>query len=113
MAKYKNVKTETAGLVFDSKKEAKRYQELIMMEQGKVIHSLQTQVKFELIPKQRVEGVVVELPMSYVADFVYQRCSDDKKVVEDVKSDATRKLPIYIAKRKLMLWVHGIQIQEV
>lgn len=113
MAKYKNRKTVYDGMTFDSKKEAKRYAELLLLERGKEIYNLQTQVKFELIPRQTVEGKFAEHPMSYIADFVYHRASDDKIVVEDVKSEATRSLPLYIAKRKLMLFREGIQIQEI
>lgn len=100
-------------MVFDSKKELKRYQELQLMENGKDIYNLQTQVKFELIPSQKVEGKSAERAACYIADFVYHRASDDHIIVEDVKSEATRKLPCYILKRKLMLFRKGIQIQEI
>ena len=113
MAKYRNRKTQFDGMVFDSKKEAKRFKELELLERGKEIYNLQTQVKFLLIPSQKIDGKVVERPTHYIADFVYHRASDDSVVVEDVKSDATRKLPCYVIKRKLMLKEHGLQIQEV
>jgi len=113
MAKYKNRKTVYDGMTFDSKKEAKRYQELLLMERGKEIYNLQTQVKFELLPIQKVDGKVAERPVHYIADFFYHRSTDDAVVVEDVKSEATRKLPCYVLKRKLMLFREGIQIQEV
>jgi len=35
------------------------------------------------------------------------------KVVEDVKSEVTRKLPTYRLKNKLMRAVHGIAIREI
>jgi len=103
MAKYNNVKTYVDGIAFDSKKEAKRYQELKLLERGGVISDLDYQVKFELIPKQ--EG---ERPCYYVADFVYTE--NGKNVVEDVKGFRT---DVYKLKRKLMLWVHGIRVVEV
>jgi hypothetical protein len=65
-------------------------------------------VKFELIPSQRIGGKVAERACSYVADFVYMQ--DGKKVVEDTKGFKTAD---YIIKRKLMLWVHGIQVKEI
>ena len=109
MSKYRAKKTEVDGIVFDSKKEAKRYQELILLEKAGVISDLQTQVKFVLIPAQRINGKVVERECSYVADFVYLD-EGGKKVVEDTKGFRTAD---YIIKRKLMLYVHGIKIVEV
>lgn len=113
MAKYLNRKIKYEGFEFDSKKEANRFKELELLERGKEIYNLQTQVKFLLIPSQKVDGRVVERPTYYIADFVYHKASDDEMVVEDVKSPATRKLPCYVMKRKLMLKEHGLQVQEI
>ena len=109
MSKYRAKKTEVEGIVFDSKKEAARYQELKLFERAGVISDLQRQVKFVLIPVQRINGKVVERECSYVADFVYLD-EAGKKVVEDTKGVETKD---YIIKRKLMLYVHGIRIKEV
>ena len=54
--------------------------------------------------------VVIEQKAVYTADFVYVR--DGKTVVEDVKSEITRKEADYVLRRKLMLHVHGIRILE-
>lgn len=106
MGKYYNKKTQTIdGMVFDSKKEASRWGQLKLMERAGLIKDIQTQVKFELIPKQ--EG---ERACSYVADFVYTDCNTGKKVVEDTKGYRTE---VYRIKRKLMLWVHNIKIIEI
>lgn len=112
VSKFYNKKTVIDGMTFDSRKEAKRYQELILLERGKEITHLQTQVRFELIPSQKIGGKTIERPATYIADFVYHR-ADGSIVVEDVKSEATRKLPCYILKRKLMLFREGIQIHEI
>lgn len=101
--KYRSVRTIAAGEQFDSRREARRYIELELMQRAGEICDLKRQVKFELIPKQRGER-----PCSYIADFVYWK--DGERIVEDVKGVRTRD---YIIKRKLMLWVHGIRIQEV
>lgn len=106
--KYKSKKTTVDGVTFDSKKEAKRYQELRILEKTGEITDLQRQVKYELIPAQRIDGRVVERKVEYVADFVYQQ--DGKTIVEDTKGFRTKD---YIIKRKLMLWVHGIRIREI
>ncbi len=108
MSKYGNIKTYTTdGKAFDSRKEAHRYGELKLMERAGLIKDLHTQVKFELIPKQKGERAC-----AYVADFVYTDCETGQKVVEDVKSAATKKKESYIIKRKLMLYVHGIKLKE-
>ena len=50
----------------------------------------------------------------YVADFAYERYVDGewRKIVEDVKSRATRT-PTYSVKKKMMLHKYGITVQEV
>lgn len=106
--KYHSRKITKDGEVFDSVKEYRRWCELKLLERGKAIADLKRQVKFELIPAQKVDGKVVERSVTYIADFVYW---DGKKyVVEDTKGFKTKD---YIIKRKLMLWVHGIRIREV
>lgn len=107
MSKYKNIKT--AG--FDSKKEMRRYQELKFLERAGEIRDLRTQVKFELIPHQVINGRVKERAVNYIADFVYTE--NGKLIVEDVKSPVTKKNPEYVMKRKLMLFIHGVEIREI
>lgn len=107
-AKYHSRKVVVDGITFDSKKEARRWIELSRLEKTGAIQNLHRQVKFELIPSQRVNGKVVERACSYVADFLYQQ--GDELICEDVKG---YKTPEYIIKRKLLLWRHGIRIKEV
>ncbi len=110
MAKYRNKKTVIDGMTFDSKKEARRYSELLLLERTGAIHNLKTQVKYVLIPSQRdpVTGKVIERECAYKADFVYTE--NGETVVEDTKGFRTKD---YIIKRKLMLQVHGIRIREI
>jgi hypothetical protein len=91
---------------YHSKKEHRRADELRLMDKVGAISRLKEQVEFELIPKQDGERAV-----KYIADFTYYEC-DGSYVVEDVKSDMTRKLPAYIIKRKLMLWLKKIRIKQ-
>ena len=108
MTKYHSRKTTIDGITFDSRKEARRYQELRLMERGGLIHDLEHQVAFTLIPSQKSpQGRTIERPVTYVADFVYSQ--DGEQIVEDCKGVRT---PAYIIKRKLMLYVHGIRIKE-
>lgn len=119
LTKYSNRKTIVNGEVFDSKKEAQRYVELLLLERAGAISYLQRQVKFLLIPTQREtdtrgprggirKGRTLEKECAYIADFVYYE--NGRMVVEDTKGFRTKE---YIIKRKLMLHVHGIQIREI
>lgn len=123
-SKYGSRKQTVSGTTFDSRKEARRFQELRLLEQAGKISDLRLQVKFQLIPPQREPssevyksgpnkgnrkpGKLVEKECSYIADFVYVK--DGETVVEDAKGYRT---DVYIIKRKLMLERYGIQIQEV
>lgn len=119
-AKYRSAKTNINGINFDSKKEARRWVELCAMQRQGLIQGLDRQVKFLLIPSQREEtgetdrngkpkqGKVIERECAYYADFVYYE--NGKRIVEDVKGVRTEA---YKIKRKLMRWIHGIEIREV
>lgn len=107
-SKYGNRKVTRNGEAFDSAKEARRYGELVLLEKAGHISCLKRQVKYELIPAQRMDGKVAERACTYVADFVYTE--NGETVVEDTKGFRTKD---YIIKRKLMLYVHGIRIREV
>lgn len=104
MNKYNAKKITVDGLTFDSKREAQRWMQLKLLESGGAIKELERQVEYELIPKQKGERAV-----RYIADFRYID-HDGKTVVEDTKGVKT---PVYILKRKLLLWVHGIRVVEV
>lgn len=106
--KYHAKKTRLDGLTFDSQKEAQRYAELKLLERAGKICGLKRQVKYELIPAQKIHGRTVERACSYIADFVYEE--NGQTVVEDVKGFRTKD---YLIKRKLMLERHGIKIREV
>lgn len=120
--KYQAIKTTIDGIEFDSRKEARRYQELLLLQRAGAIRNLQRQVKYVLIPAQYDTYVrlgkkgqrlkdgkaLVERECAYIADFVYDE--NEKTVVEDTKGVKTKD---YTIKRKLMLYVHNIKIREV
>ena len=125
--KYRNKKIEVDGIVYDSKKEMRRHQQLLLKEKVGAIIDLQMQVKYVLIPAQ-YETVtrygkkgqrlkdgkkLLEKEISYIADYVYFDVEEGRTIVEDVKSAITRKNPLYIAKKKMMLYFHGIRIREI
>lgn len=90
--------------VADSLKEYRRMLELQAMERAGQIRQLRTQVRFVL----RVNGVKVA---AYWADATYIR--NGRLVVEDVKSEMTKRLAVYKLKKLLMLACWGIDIIEV
>ncbi len=125
MNKYYNKKTITTdGLTHDSQKEAQRWCELLLLQRAGVITDLKRQVEFELIPNQyksterfsksgkRLNDKVklVERKCTYIADFVYRE--NGNLVVEDVKSPITQTKDFKI-KKKLMLFIHGIEVRVV
>lgn len=119
--KYHAKTIEVNGEKFDSIREYRRWGQLqMLLEQGK-IYDLQRQVKFVLIPTQRepdtvgkrggvIKGKLLEKECNYLADFTYHIPGSDKLIVEDTKGMRTTD---YIIKRKLMLYIHGIQIKEL
>jgi hypothetical protein len=126
--KYGNKKVEVDGIEFDSKKEARRYWELKLLQRAGKISDLQLQREFELIPaqyeaferygktgKRLQDGKrCIEQSCTYKADFCYMQ--DGQLVVEDVKGYRDPQSAGYakfVIKRKLMLWRYGIKIIEV
>ena len=114
-------------MTFDSLKEYKRYRELRLLEKAGEITDLKRQVEFELIPAQfeevqtgeiykrgerkgepKTKRVCLEQSVKYIADFTYTE--NGKQVVEDTKGFRTTD---YILKRKMMLYLKGIKINEI
>lgn len=119
-SKYHASKAVYEGQSFDSRKELKRYKELLILQQAGEIKDLQRQVKYTLIPEQREpdrtgprggvkKGRVIERAVTYIADFVYLDARTGEQIVEDVKGIRTKE---YVIKRKLLLYTHGIRILE-
>lgn len=97
-AKYRARRVTVDGTNFASKREAKRYGELKLLEKAGKITNLRLQVRYKIV----IQSV-------YVADFVYDDAERDEQIVEDVKGYRTRE---YLRKKKLMKAQHGIEILE-
>lgn len=101
--KYNNVKTEVDGIRFDSKAEARRYAELMLLKIGGKVSNLELQPRYDII----IGGKYIA---HYKADFRYL---DDQgcQIIEDVKGVKT---PIYRLKKKLVEALHpGVVITEI
>lgn len=97
MSKYHNKKVDADGFTFDSLAECARYQELKLLEKGKVITALQVHPKYEIIPGFKRDGRKIR-PTFYEADFAYREGA--QWIVEDIKGVETATFKI---KRKLFL----------
>ena len=106
-SKYHATKTVIDGITFDSKKEAKRYAELKLLERAGKIRDLQRQVRVELVPPFNCDGKHFR-GIYYVVDFTYTD-ADGNIVWEDVKG---MKTSVYLIKRKLVAYRYQKIIKE-
>lgn len=72
---------------FDSVGEAGRYGNLLLRVKAGLIKDLETQVRIPLLA-HRPDGLAAKVG-EYWADFIYTRCEDDARVIEDFKGALT------------------------
>lgn len=110
--KYKNKKesriVNKTITWFDSKKEAKRFDELYLLLKAKKIEELVLQPKYLLMDTQRHRNITYP-KVTWSGDFKYKQ--NGKTIVEDVKSDATAKDKTYRVKIKWFLSLYGKDIE--
>ena len=121
--KYGNHKIKNAYGTYDSQLEWSRFLFLSNREKEGEITNLRRQVEYLLIPaqygteikhlktKDKEVRVLLERSCSYVADFVYER--NGKTIVEDCKGSKGIITETAKIKKKLLLWVHGIELRYV
>lgn len=112
MNKYRNKKVIYDGITFDSIKEKNRYIELKLMERAGLIKDLKLQYEFELQPafilnKKKIRKI------SYIADFYYFDNELNDYIVEDVKSEITKKDKTYCLKKKMFQYRYKKEIKEL
>ena len=105
LTKYHNHKTLYQGVQFDSRKEADRYRDLLLMERAGHIRNLELQPRYDLVVNGHKLGF-------YKADFRYEEVVTGQSVTEDVKSPVT-KTAVYRLKKKLVKALYGVEIIEV
>lgn len=98
--KYRNIPTEVDGITFGSRKEAKRYRELVLLQQSGAIRGLTHHNRYSLV----VNGIDIG---DYEDDFAYWR--DDRLVIEDSKGVRT---PVFKMKKQLMLALYAVEVIE-
>ena len=129
--KYGNNKIKNAFGTYDSELEWGRYLFLSNRQKEGEISDLRRQVEYLLIPaqygteirhlktKDKEVRVLLERPCSYIADFVYER--NGKTIVEDCKGEDKKykgkrfstQTADFKIKKKLMLYIHNIQIKII
>ena len=110
-SKYGAYRVQVDGIWFDSKKEARYYEELKLLKKGKVVDSFEMQVTYVLQEGFRHKAMKRKvLPIVYIADFVVYYADGHTEVV-DVKGFKTKD---YILKKKLLLHQNpNIDFREV
>lgn len=120
------------NIIFDSKREAKRYCELkLLLKAGEISH-LELQKEFILLPPQYdkptgfyqkgekkgqpKQGKLLERGVSYFADFCYIDTKTNDYIVEDTKGyrdPSSSEYAKFVLKRKMLLYFYGIKIREI
>ena len=104
LSKYRAKKTVVDGITFASKKEAKRYQELKLLQKVGKIKELELQPKFPMV-------INCAKICTYIADFRYYDNDLKDYVVEDVKGFRTQ---VYSLKKRLLLALYpGVNFREL
>lgn len=123
--KYGNTRFFTEHGTWDSKKEYQRWLFLKEAEKKGLISNIRRQVTYELIPsiketyiehlktKDKIKERVVQRPITYTADFVYEK--DGKDVAEDVKASPNMAAldKAFLLKEKLFRWKFGYPLKRV
>jgi len=105
--KYSARPTKTDGYRFDSKAEARRYDELRLLEVAGEITSLEVHPVFMLQPAFRRDGKIVRA-IKYEGDFAYTDCVTGRRIIEDVKGFA--EIRAFRIKQK-MFWYHYPELE--
>ncbi len=101
MTKYNAKKTKVDGHTFDSKAEARRYGELLLMKKAGAIDGLKVHPRYTLLDPFTVKGVRYR-GVDYIADFEY--IENGRMIAEDVKGVATQ---VFRIKQKMFMKRYG------
>lgn len=96
-------RTSRDGILFASRAEMLRYEELRLLQRGGEIDHLELQPRFPLVVCGQKIG-------TYVADFRYRDRRTGVQIIEDVKGVRTS---VFALKAKLVKALYGITIAEV
>ena len=100
MSKYNARPTVVDGIRFASQKEARRYQELRLLEQAGQIRHLRCHPRYEIIPAFERNGEK-HRAAHYTADFEYRDLVTGEFVAEDVKGGTATQTQAFKLRAKL------------
>ncbi len=103
--KYRNIPTIVNDIKFASKKEARRYQDLKLMEKAGIVKSIEMQKVFPLNDYAKTKREQIK----YICDF-FVKWRDGKETVEDTKGYRTQ---VYKLKKKLFETKYRKKIIEI
>lgn len=116
MSKYHARKVEIDGYTFDSQREARRYNELRMLERAGKISGLEVHPKWtfgsgaRLLRSLPKANGATGAPITYAADFAYFCTERNARIIEDVKGLDT---PVSRIKRALLWYFHALEVEIV
>lgn len=95
-SKYRNQRVVTNNIRFDSKAEAERYRELILLQEAGAISGLKIHPRYVLQEGYNKRDGTHVRPIFYESDFEY--VENGVLITEDVKGVKT---PVFLLKQKL------------
>ncbi len=109
-SKYRAVKTEYNGEIYDSKKEARYAATLDFMQKGKLIKDIKRQVVFAWTETHSENLKLIVFKRKYIADFTYFDIELNETIIVDVKGFRTSE---YKKKKKIVEAIFEIKITEI
>jgi hypothetical protein len=106
--KYNAIRTWCGGYWFASKREARRYTELLLLEAAGEVRDIELQPAYPLTAPTP-DGSLVSIA-KYVGDFRYVDTVSGETVLEDVKGVRTQ---VYKLKKRWVEAQYGIAVKEV
>jgi hypothetical protein len=103
------------GIRFDSRKEARRYERLKLLQAAGEITALELQPEFSITVRELwrdIDDVRYVDCGRFRADFRYVEPRTGEVVIEDTKSGPT-KTTAYRLRKRLVEAIHGVTIREV
>ncbi len=107
--KFSAKRTELDGIPFDSKREAKRWAELCLLEKAGEIANLRRQVVLELEGRDGPLLTRTGRRMRLTVDFAYTDLRTGRTIYEDAKGVPTRDYEV----RRAVAAAQGIEVIEV
>lgn len=108
-SKYHAKRIDKYGRTWDSKKELKEYEQLLILQQAGEVKTIELQPKFELQPAFRYQGKA-QRAITYKADFKVTY-SDGRIEIIEVKGFKTRD---YAMRKKMLLFLHpDVDFKEI